>query len=164
MWWGMEKYGVRDPESMDRFDEKGKGFDCKLLQDGMSSPDVLATCKFLMYTGVTLDHWAGMIAALTGWDDFDGFELLKACERVNNLARLFNIREGISRKDDFLPKRILSMPEFGDYKDNKDCITHDLEALLDEYYTAREWDLKTGYPTVKKLEELGLADYAGIVS
>ena len=163
MWWGMEKYGVRDPETMDRFDEKGKGLDCKLLQDGLTSPDVLSTCKFLMYAGVTLDHWAAMVAALTGWD-FDGKELLLICERVNNLARLFNIREGISRKDDMLPKRLLSLPEFGAYENNQDCVISDFDALLDEYYMARGWDPETGYPTAEKLEELGLSEYAGVVT
>jgi len=109
--------------------------------------------------GVSLDHWASMLRGLTGWD-IDGDELLKICERVYNLQRLFNIREGLGRKDDVLPKRALSVPEFGIYENNEDCVIRDFDALLDEYYIARGWDLKTGYPAKAKLEELGLTEYA----
>jgi len=153
--WGMMNHGVRDPETLDRWDEKGKGADCKILQDGLSTPDILATCKFLMYTGVTIDDWAAIVAKLTGWD-FDGKELLTVGERVYNLQRLFNMREGLSRDDDIPPARIFSPPEFGIYENNQECVIKDFDALLDEYYDARGWDKKTGHPSPEKLEELGL--------
>lgn len=157
MSWGMIKYGVRDPETMDRWDEAGKGKDCKILQDGLISPDVLGTCKFLMYTGVTLDDWAAMLSSLTGWD-VDGAEILETCERIYNLQRLFNVREGITREDDRLPQRVLQMPAFGAYASESDCVIHDYESLLDEYYEARGWDLR-GRPLQPTLAALGLQDY-----
>jgi len=153
--WGMLKYGVPDPETMDRWDETGKGTICKTLQDGLSSCDILATCKFLMYAGVTLEHWADMLSALTGWE-MEGTGILKISERAWNLQRLYNVREGLSRADDMLPRRTLSMPEFGAYADQPDCLTRDFNALLDEYYAARGWDLDTGVPSDEKLAELGL--------
>jgi aldehyde:ferredoxin oxidoreductase len=159
MTWGMDKFGVRDPETVDRWDEEGKGKDCKILQDGLSAPDVLSTCKFMMYADVTLDDWADMIADMTGWD-FDGEELYTVCERVINLQRLFNVREGIGRKDDKLPKRVLSVPEFGAYANEPNCVIQDFESLLDEYYDARMWDKDEGYPLMEKLAELGLEEYA----
>ncbi|MDD2190744.1 MAG: aldehyde ferredoxin oxidoreductase family protein [Eubacteriales bacterium] len=155
--WGMMKYGVRDPETVDRWDEKGKGIDCKILQDGLSSADVLSTCKFMMYAGVTIDHWSEILSALTGWD-IDGEELYTICERVINLQRLFNMREGLSRKDDMLPERVLSAPEFGIYENNQDCVIKDFNALLDEYYKTRGWDIETGCPTADKQKELGLTN------
>lgn len=159
MTWGMIPYGVRDPEMIDRWDETGKGRDCKILQDGLSAPDILATCKFMMYADVTLDDWAFMLAAMTGWD-INGNELYKVCERVYNLQRLFNIREGFGRKDDKLPDRILSIPQFGKYAAHPECVIQNFDLLLDEYYEAREWIKETGYPKKEKLSELGLDEYA----
>ena len=80
-------------------------------------------------------------------------------ERVINLHRLFIVREGFGREDDMLPERVLSAPEFGAYEGNKDCVISDYEALLDEYYQARGWDMSTGIPSAAKLAELGLTEY-----
>jgi aldehyde:ferredoxin oxidoreductase len=108
-----------------------------------------------MYAGITLGHWADMMSSLTGFA-LDGNDILKICERVFNLQRMFNVREGFKRADDKLPERVLSIPEFGTYADKPDCVTHDFDAMLDEYYIARGWDVKTGIPTKEKLAELGL--------
>ncbi len=153
--WGMGKYGVPDPNSVDRWDEQGKGKVVQLLQNGLILPDVVGSCKFFMYGGITIDHLANFIAALTGWD-FDGNELLKAGERAINMQRLFNIREGITAKDDFLPGRVRAVPSFGKYSNEEDCAIQDLESMLLEYYQARGWDPVTGAPKEEKLKELGL--------
>lgn len=154
--WGLMKYGVPDPNTVERWDETGKGRVVPLLQNGLALPDIIGTCKFYMYGGVTVDHWAEMISALTGWE-IDGAELLKISERCINLQRMFNVREGITPKDDQLPKRVRSLPKFGKYQNEPDCVTHDLDALLAEYYETRGWDPVTGLPTLEKQRELGLA-------
>ncbi len=156
--WGMKRYGARDPKNLHRWDEKDKGKDCAILQNGMILPDILSTCKFMCYAGITPEHWANILQASTGWD-IDGQELVRLGERVINLQRLFNVREGFRREDDMLPQRVLTEPEFGAYEGNEDCVISDYEALLDEYYLARGWDIKTGIPSHSKLSELGLADY-----
>jgi aldehyde:ferredoxin oxidoreductase len=153
--WGLMKYGVPDPNNVERWDETGKGAVVALLQDGLALPDIVGTCKFYMYGGVTIDHWAEMIAALTGWD-IDGHELLKISERVINLQRLFNAREGITAKDDQLPRRVQDVPAFGKYSVETDCGIQNLDDMLQEYYQARGWDPRTGAPNPKKLVELGL--------
>ena len=86
----------------------------------------------------------------------DGPELMKIGERVINLQRMFNLREGFSRKDDLIPERVKKVPSFGIYKDEDRCGISDYEAMLDEYYDARGWDLKTGAPSKEKLDELGI--------
>jgi len=154
--WGMIKYGVRDPNDVERWDEKGKGRDVALLQDGLALPEVLGTCKFYMYGGVTVDHWAEMVSALTGWP-IDGRELLKISERVINLQRLFNAREGITRQDDQVPARVRALPSFGKYSTEPECEVVDLDGMLSEYYQHRGWDPETGIPTPEKLSELGLS-------
>ena len=153
--WGMGEYGAPDPNTVDRWDEKGKGKIVKILQDGLIVPDIISTCKFFNYSGITLEHHARMLSASTGWD-IDGFELMKIGERVINLQRMFNIREGFSRKDDLIPERMKKLPSFGIYKDEDRCAISDYESMLNEYYEARGWDLETGVPEKDKLDELGI--------
>ena len=153
--WGMADYGVPDPNQVERWNEQGKGKVVQLLQNGLVLPDVIGTCKFYMYGGITIDHWANFIAALTGWD-IDGNELLKAGERAINMQRLFNVREGITAKDDFLPERVRTVPSSGKYSTAEDCVTQDLESMLRDYYQARDWDPVSGAPKEEKLRELGL--------
>ncbi len=154
---GMAKYGLTDPNTVHRWDEKGKGKSVKILQDGLILPDILSTCKFFMYAGLNIDNYADMLSALTGWE-IDGWELLKVGERVTNLQRLFNMREGFGRNDDLIPERVRKIPSFGIYKDEQRCAIKDYEGMLNEYYEARGWDLITGKPSKDKLRELGLEE------
>jgi aldehyde:ferredoxin oxidoreductase len=154
--WGLQEYGLTDPETVERWDESGKAADVKLLQDGMILPDIVGICKFFMYAGLTVGHMAEMITALTGLE-VDGRGLLQVGERVWNLQRLFNLREGFSRRDDLLPERVKAVPRFGKYAQEPECSIQDYEKMLSEYYEARGWDPETGYPTDAKLKELGIA-------
>jgi len=154
---GMIPYGVPDPNKLDRWSEKGKGKIVKILQDGLIMPDVLGVCKFFMYAGITLEHYAQLLSGLTGWQ-LEGKDLLHIGERVSNLQRLFNQREGFTKKDDELPDRAKQRPSFGIYRDEDRCIVKDYEGMLQEYYEARGWDNKTGIPKKEKLLELGLQD------
>lgn len=156
--WGMQPHGASDPENIDRWDEVGKGTECAVLQRGLILPDILCTCKFMSYAGINPEHWAEMLSATTGWD-MDAVELVKVGERVHNLQRLFNMREGLRRADDMLPERVRSAPEFGAYEGNENCVLSNYEELLDEYYIACGWDVETGIPTQEKINELGLSEY-----
>ena len=152
---GMIPYGVPDPNTVDRWDEKGKGKIVKILQDGLIMPDVLGVCKFFMYAGVTLEQYAKLLSSFTGWN-LKGKDLVRIGERTNNLQRLFNTREGFSKKDDSIPDRAKQRPLFGTYQNEDRCIIKDYEGMLDEYYEARGWDTETGIPTKEKLLELEL--------
>jgi len=90
-------------------------------------------------------------------------EQLRQCgERMSNLARLFNIREGLTRKDDHLPYRIMHDPIPEGVSKGSHVPQAELDLMLDAYYEARGWD-NEGVPGLAKLEELGLMDYASIV-
>jgi aldehyde:ferredoxin oxidoreductase len=79
--------------------------------------------------------------------------LRTAGERIVNLQRAYNIREGLSRKDDKLPGRFTEEPSpDGPCRGQK----VKLETMLNEYYTTRGWDVKTGLIPREKLEQLGL--------
>lgn len=152
---GLVPYGIPNPEDIDRHDEEGKGKISKTLQDFGILPDILGICKFYVYNGLHLPVLSELISSLTGWNITDR-ELLKIGERVYNLQRMFNIREGVRRKDDQLPSRALKMPEFGAYSSVPECVIGDYARMLDDYYEARGWNKDTGVPTGETLQELGL--------
>jgi aldehyde:ferredoxin oxidoreductase len=124
----------------------------KDLEDALTVFDCVGTCKF-MGMALPAEDWADMIADCVGWD-LTVSDFRKAGERVYNLARAFSVREGLTRADDTLPKRLLEdpLPEGA-------AEGHRIERLdesLDAYYGCRGWDPKTGRPTADKLRDLGL--------
>jgi aldehyde:ferredoxin oxidoreductase len=90
-------------------------------------------------------------------------ELKKSGERINTVARLINIREGLGRKDDTLPWKVMNMPipDEGPVK-GAFVSQEELDLLLDDYYESRGWTLE-GVPTTAKLQELGMDDLLSIV-
>ena len=138
------------PEAMDRFATEGKGVLTAKTQNFHSMVDSLVVCMFLSWR-LQPSNLAEMLRSTTGWDmDLDGF--MQAGERIFNLRRMFNVRRGISRKDDTLPPRILTHRLTGG--GTKGFIPH-LGLMLNEYYLARGWN-EEGIPTKEKLSELGL--------
>lgn len=125
----------------------------KDMEDALTVFDSVGCCKF-MGMALMAEDIVPLIVNATGWNfDVDAFR--KAGERIFNLARAFNIREGCGRAEDTLPERLLKEPlQDGPAKG----LVVDLEPLLNSYYEFRGWDKTTGKPTPKKLRELGL-DY-----
>lgn len=82
-------------------------------------------------------------------------EFLKTGERIYNLTRLFNAREGFDRRSDTLPPRFFRPRKDTGWKLNRE----DLELLLDGYYKLRGWE-PNGIPTPETLEALGLRGLA----
>jgi aldehyde:ferredoxin oxidoreductase len=79
-------------------------------------------------------------------------EILRIGERVNNLVRRFNLREGLTKQHDTLPRRFFKEP----LKDGPgEGRVADLEQLMKEYYVVRGWDAN-GIPKKEKLIELAI--------
>lgn len=135
---GLIPYGLTDPQTLDRFDEKGKGKIAAKLQDWGVVPDIVGICKFYIYNGLGPGDLAQQISTLTGWD-ISAEELLNVGKRVYNLQRAFNVREGVQKVDDLLPERVLKLPEFGKYAQVKECEIKDYKGMLEECYTERGW-------------------------
>ncbi|MFX1502730.1 MAG: aldehyde ferredoxin oxidoreductase family protein [Promethearchaeota archaeon] len=135
-----------------------KTFILKDLEDGFGVFDAIGGCKFM---GIVLsaDDWASLISKLFGYE-FTASDFRKTGERIFNLSRIYNIREGLTRVDDTLPARLLEepLPE-GPAKGQ----TVNLDVLLDSYYEFRGWD-KNGIPTKEKLKELELDWAIDIIS
>ncbi len=130
------------------------------LQNYLASLDTLVKCDFAQY-GISAETYCRMLGAALG-RPFNTAMLMELGDRVWNQGRLFNLREGITRADDNLPRRFTEepLPE-GPHQGEK--ISKDqLELMLDEYYTARGWDLE-GRPTEETLDRLGLHDMTALV-
>lgn len=95
------------------------------------------------------------VRAVTGWN-VSLFEVMKAGERAGNLARVFNIREGIDESQDTLPGRLLGPTEDPE-KGNPGISAQALSQAVSYYYAMRGWDPDTGVPGKVKLSELGIA-------
>lgn len=141
-----------ETKQMDRFSIKGKAELVKKIQDPRSVIHSLLLCTISPFG---FSDGVKMFSAVTGMDVSEN-QLVKIGERIFNLTKAFNVREGFARKDDSLPKRllepVLTGPIEGHYIEPRS-----FEKMLDEYYDLREWDSE-GKPTREKLVELGLRD------
>lgn len=148
----QETFGV--PPFVDRFSTEGKGELVKSKQEEVAVQDALGFCVFVSRGDpMGIPEFAEMFTRATGVS-VTSDDLLKAGERIWNIERLYNLREGFTRKDDYLPKRFLEQPMAeGPSKGH----VVDLDKLLGDYYTQRGWD-EQGNITPEKLEELGLTD------
>lgn len=99
--------------------------------------------------------FAEALNAVTGLN-FTVNELITIGERMNNLCRCFNVREGISRKDDYLPRRFIEEPLPDGPSKGHRITNEEFQNMLDNYYELRGWDKATGIPKRKKLVELDL--------
>ena len=120
-------------------------------QDEKAVADSAVLCYFALF-GMRLKEVYQMIVSCTGFS-YQGVEDLKKLgARVTTFARMFNVREGFTRRDDTLPPRLLeeALPE----GPAKGQVVH-LEPMLNEYYRLRGWD-ENGIPTAEKLKELEL--------
>jgi aldehyde:ferredoxin oxidoreductase len=164
----QEIFGIPVPWAVDRFAAEGKGKLTKWNQDVRSATcDCPTMCAFILDTALpatATQNTATLMEAVTGLT-FTAEEVEKVGERVNNLAKAFNVREGFTRADDTFPERLMTEPLKAGGSKGQLISKEDLNLMLDEYYTVRGWDLKKGTPTRAKLIELGLryvADELGV--
>ncbi|MDI9596947.1 MAG: aldehyde ferredoxin oxidoreductase family protein [Atribacterota bacterium] len=131
-----------------------------MRQQNMSSlANTLSVCKFIIRVPkLQLSEIIEILNAATGWD-WSIEDLEKAGERGFVLERLINVRDGITRKDDILPKK-MTIPAKTGPREGRVPLPHD--KALDEYYKLRNWD-SDGIPTVKALKEVGLEEYSSLL-
>jgi len=122
--------------------------------------DSIGTCKFqTMFCAVHAPKWqefAKLIRLAAGME-FTKTQLMETGERIYTIERMFNLREGFSRKDDALPERYfkeptpVGLPIAKGKRIEKDRF----EKMLDEYYVLHGWD-GNGVPKKETVEKLGL--------
>ncbi len=141
-----------DPRSIEK-----KGVFTALNEDCMALVNTLDICCFIVgdtrRQRMSVDDLAELVSTCTGID-MSSDDLNKVGERIYNVEKAFNIREGMGRKDDTLPQSFFVEEEtpWGPSGMNEASF----QKMLDEYYEFRGWDHE-GTPTRKKLEELGLS-------
>ena len=116
--------------------------------------DALCVCRFV-YGAVGIAPYQRALGLATGWK-IDDASMLAAGERIWNLEKLFNVREGFRREDDNLPQRMTSQTFTVGSKKGATFSAEKQVGLLDNYYEGRGWDKKTSLPTPEKLKALGL--------
>lgn len=123
--------------------------------------DTVVICRFLYY-GIGTALFQKALNAITGWQ-FDDASFFRVADRIWNLEKVFNSREGFRRIDDYVPKRFTTDAFTVGPKKGAILPPEAQEKILDEYYTKRGWDTKTSLPGEAKLKELGLDDMVPVI-
>lgn len=136
-------------EKVDPLVTNGKAGMVKALQDLTAVIDSSGLCLFVALAPGFLYEEIQLLMNAASGANYSVEELIGVGERIWNLERLFNLKAGLTKADDTLPKRLLEEP--GGPKGDV-CR---LNEMLPEYYQLRGWD-ENGVPTADKLAELGL--------
>jgi len=149
---GAVRQMLEQPRSIE-----GKGVLVALDQDFSAFFNSLDICNWVvghLHQALDPDELARLLSACTG-TEMTGEDLMRIGERIYNVERAFNIREGMGRKDDTLPQSFFAeqITPWGPTGMSETKF----QTMLDEYYTFRGWD-REGIPTKEKLEELGLGN------
>ena len=123
----------------------------KKAREGRVLADSVLMCAFPV-GAVSHETMLEMMNAVTG-NTWTMDDLYSIPEKGSNIERAFNVREGLRRSWDTLPKRLLE--EGLETGPTKGSVVH-LDNLLDEFYKICNWDLETGIPLPEKLMETGL--------
>jgi aldehyde:ferredoxin oxidoreductase len=156
-----ERFGAdKLPEICDPYVETHKALATVVTEKVYTIRDSLLVCWYTCSWPPIfwIEDFAAILSAVTGESAFDDVEeLMKIGARLVTMKRCFNVREGITRADDQLPRRFTHEPfPAGPSKGQ----TVDLDPMLDEYYELYGWDVSTGIPTKKTLKSLGLQQCA----
>jgi aldehyde:ferredoxin oxidoreductase len=156
-WANQEYYGAQVPRPTDPYADEGNADITKYNQDFVAMLETGIQC--LIYSDcdwITPAIFSKLLVAATGIPEHgDPQYMWKVAERIYNIERAFNIREGFGRKDDSVPQRMLTEElQKGAAKGQR---VRKQDTFLDQYYELRGWD-RNGIPTQKKLKELGLGD------
>ncbi len=158
----QEIFGVPIPREVDRFAVDGKGDLTKFNQDITAMLMTGIACGFTISNGeLTPELYGKLVSAVTGVRDFaDPAYLWQVGERIFNLERMFNVREGFGRKDDAFPARLTNEPLPAGSAAGQ---VFEEEILLADYYQARGWD-SDGRPLPETLNRLGLSSVVADLS
>ena len=152
----QERFGTEDSVKPDSY--TGKAVPLQYYQRVCTIADALGVCKFATeWWGleITLKAMSDLFSAATGIE-MDENEMIKAADRIYNLERAFQVRDGITRKDDMYEGRFMEEPVANGPAKGKRLDKKKWEEMLDEYYAVAGWDKKTGSPTRERLQVLGL--------
>jgi aldehyde:ferredoxin oxidoreductase len=151
----MYDYDVKG--KVDRFRASGElGKLVKDREDLWAIMDSLIMCKFIRNVCGTPDRLAELYTLVTGIKTTPE-ELQRAGERIYNLEKAYNVREGWTKKDDYPPPRVMMDPIVDGAAKGQLVRQDEFEMMLNSYYEARGWT-RNGVPAKQKLVDLDLGD------
>jgi aldehyde:ferredoxin oxidoreductase len=149
-------WGAPVPRPTNRFEEVENADVVIFNQDETAYKETGIICGFAGNWGWVPDLFGKMLAAARGIDAFaDNGHLRAVGERIFNLERLFNYREGLTRQEDTLPKRLRTEPLLTEDAESEGQIVRHQDEFLDRYYELRGWS-SDGAPSPEKCSALGL--------
>lgn len=143
---------------LDRFSIEGKPEAVKQGEEFTAAKDTLIHCLFVSQFAQLSASFCAMLVSSAVGIEFSEKSFLLVGERLINLTRMFNVREGVTRRDDYLPKRLMEQVHTIGPTSGKVLSEELLDKMLDRYYELRGWDVKTGVPLKDKLRALGLLE------
>ena len=128
----------------------------KNQQDEKAAEESLIVCQFAYGIGLLDEILPEMLNEATG-EDWTLAKMKIAGERIWNLSRLFNVGEGMSREDDYLPEKFAKEGIKSGPLKGKTMSKGKQDFMLDKYYELRGWT-KKGVPTSETLKRLGIKE------
>jgi aldehyde:ferredoxin oxidoreductase len=123
--------------------------------------DSVGQCKWntvFLNVGIGIDLQAAALSAGMG-REIKADDLIDTASRIAAQERAFAVREGLTREQDTLPKKLINYRMPGTWPEDK-VDPEDLERMKNEYYAAMAWDMESGVPTRETLDALSLSDVA----
>jgi len=141
---------------LDRFTVKGKAPVLKEFQELFTLFDCMILCKFGARNAFnnSWDEMAKLVNMATG-AGYTVYDLRQVGARAWTMERLFNLREGLTKKDDTLPERLFTVPIHDGPSKGAVVNKADFDNELEEYYKLWGWTLD-GVPTKQALDALGI--------
>jgi aldehyde:ferredoxin oxidoreductase len=161
----QETFGMNVPRAANRFAEAENADIVIYNQNTKAITECGIICSFATSWGEWTEKlFYPLLVAASGMAQLGDAEHMKRVgERIVNLERAFNVREGFGRKDDTLPQRMLTEPLHNGGLPGEGEMFREMDGFLDNYYSLRGWT-GNGAPTADKLRELGLSEIAGDMS
>ena len=144
-----------------QFDCESRGALAALANRMITVTDSVGQCKWntvFLNVGIGMELQAEALSAAIG-REITIDDLIDAASRIAAQERAFAVREGLTRDQDTLPRKLINYRMPGTWPEDKIAL-EDLERMKNDYYKAMAWDAHSGVPTRETLETLGLSDVA----
>ncbi len=148
---GYKPFGVYEPVPLEAMDASK----VRIHKYHTQWRTMLNALVFCIFPPWTPEEIVQITNAVTGWET-TGFELMKTGQRILTMARVFNLREGFTVADDWLPPRMFQPATSGPLA-NTAVDKEGLKAARSLFYAMMGWDRETGVPTTDTLGELDIA-------
>lgn len=141
------------PITIERWSPENKAIIVVQQEHQYAAKFALGVCDFCCWDN---ERMSRLLYAITGFEEYKDVRMFElAGERIVNLIRVFNVREGMSSKDDVLPPRIHEDPHISGPTKGRVLPREWFEKMKREYYSIRGWD-ENGRPTRETLKRVNV--------